>query len=330
MIMKKQSLYIAIIGIALLSVFSACKKENSIVPDGKILFSAGYVQPSSDSKYTILTSTQRLQAFFNSNDQVYINGLPYTVFPYATTDDESDNASSHARIWADISSDHTYKGLYPASAFTSDITNFDHPTILIPETVKVLPYNTDTRIHEPVDGRILPTTAYCTSNEIEDSLVFRNTMSFIRLEIVYDIDFAKRLEAATGTVGYPPINIESVRLTTDATPLSGSGYIQNPFTQQPYAVLNSGNANTIYYSFSDISTNISAGSSRRIGLLPIIPNLNTRATMEIIFTTLDGSHHFRYTKRSNNSIVTTRSKFIDITVYFESYSDYDSNVEQID
>ena len=201
------------IGTALLAfLFSGCDKneqieqQGPIIKDGKILLTAGYNAPRSDSKYTFNVFYN--VCFFDNEDSVYVNGNPFAVFPYnGGGDDETDTASSWAHIWVDTNSTGIYKGLYPKSAFTSSIANYETPTVFIPRRVQAIDYNeytvsSNVHINAPVDGRIIPTTAYTTASSIEDSLIFHNTIAMLAIKLRYHRDFAKAIDpSATAATG---------------------------------------------------------------------------------------------------------------------------------
>lgn len=342
------------IGTALLAfLFSGCDKneqieqQGPIIKDGKILLTAGYNAPRSDSKYTFNVFYN--VCFFDNEDSVYVNGIPYAVFPYnGGGDDETDTASSWAHIWVDTNSTGIYKGLYPKSAFTSSIANYENPTVFIPRRVQAIDYNeytvsSNVHINAPVDGRIIPTTAYTTASSIEDSLIFHNTIAMLAVKLRYHRDFAKAIDpSATAATGYPVIIFDSLRITTPGHPLSGSGYISNPYvptpsTSAPLLILNAGGPNNICYTFPDAigmnpkpgnSSNPSTVNEQSIGFLPIITMPSRQANIEIFFTARFNNgvggpvKHYVYSKMGY--LNTTRNLITTVFFHFLTANDFTS------
>ena len=342
------------IGTALLSLlFAACDKNEQnvqrepIIKDGKILLTAGYNAPRDYSNYTFNVFYN--VCFFDSGDSVYVNGLPYAVFPYdGGGDDETDTASSWAHIWVDTNSTGIYKGLYPKSAYSSHITNYENPTVVIPRRVKGIDYNeyttsSNVRINTPVDGRIIPTTAYTTASSIEDSLIFHNTIAMLAIKLRYHRDFAKAIDpSATAATGYPVIIFDSIRITTPGHPISGSGYIYNPYvstpsTSAPLLILNTGGNDTITFSFDEAigmspkpgnSASPSTVNEQAIGFLPIITMPSRQANIEIFFTARFNNgiggpvKHYVYSKMGY--LNTTRNLITTIFFHFLTASDFTS------
>ena len=339
-------------GIAWVSLtLAACDKNEQINPDepvikdGKILLTAGYNPPVSDSKYTFNVFYN--VCFFDANDSVFINGIPYTVFPYSNGgDDETENSSSWAHIWVDTNSTGIYKGLFPSNAFTSNISNYEQPTVRIPRRVKGIDYNDYTiesavRINAPSDGRVIPTTAYTTADAIHDSLIFRNTIAMLALKLRYHPNFARAIDPnASQAAGWPMIIFDSVRIITPNHPMSGSGYIHNPYTQtpnnqQPLLILNPGGNDTISFYFDEAvgmgpkpgnASNPVTVSEQSIGFMPIIAMDNTPATIEIFFTARFnngvGGPVKKYVYRKSNVLYSTRNMITTIFLHFLKSSDF--------
>ena len=347
----KSNLNHLFIGIALLSfAFVACDKneqtedpQGHVIQDGKILLTAGYQPPVSDSKYTFNIFYN--VCYFDKGDSIYVNGAPYAVFPYdAGGDDESDDASSWARVWVDTNSTGLYKGLYPKSAFASSITDYENPTVIMPRRVKGINYNTSkpaVSINAPQDGRVIPTTAFATTANLSDSMVFRNTIAMLSIRLRYHSDFARGIDpSATQASGWPEIVFDSIRFITPNHSMSGTGYIHNPYTttpstSEPLLILNEGGNDNICYYFEDSDTlSPQPGTSSRpssvieqaIGFLPIIAMNTTPTTVEIHFTAKlnDGRtlKHYVYTK--NNNLYTTRNLITTIYFHFLTTSDFNT------
>jgi len=346
----KSNLNHLFIGIALLSfAFVACDKneqtedpQGHVIQDGKILLTAGYQPPVSDSKYTFNIFYN--VCYFDKGDSIYVNGAPYAVFPYdAGGDDESDDASSWARVWVDTNSTGLYKGLYPKSAFASSITDYENPTVIMPRRVKSINYKTyepAVSINAPEDGRVIPTTAFATTANFNDSMVFRNTLAMLCFKLRYHANFARCIDpSATQASGWPEIVFDSIRLITPNHPMSGMGYIHNPYTttpstSEPLLTLNAGGNDTISYYFMDSDTmgpkagnpsNPGTVTAIDIAFAPIIAMNSTPTTVEIHFTAKlnDGTlKHYVYTK--SNTLYTTRNMITTVYFHFLTNSDFNS------
>jgi len=347
------------IGIALLSLaFVACDKKEQIddqqgliIKDGKILLTAGYQPPVPDGKYTF--NIMYRVCYFDAGDSVYINGVPYAVFPYdAGGDDESDQSSSWARFWVDTNRSGLYKGLYPKSAFSSQISDYENPTVIIPRRVKAINYNTSNAavsVNAPVDGRVMPTTAFATTANLEDSMIFRNTIAMLRLKMRYSTNFARAIDPnASQDNGWPVITFDSVRFITPNHPLSGTGYIHNPYTttpssSEPLLVLNAGGDDTICYYFNDaVSLVAQAGDvdeptsfdDKTVCFLPIIAMNDTPATVEVHFTARFNNgadtaiaKHYVYTK--GNTLHSTRNMITTIFLNFLKKTDFTTRCREV-
>ena len=338
--MKMKKINILAIGLVACGLFSACNKEvvntDPEVPEGKILLKAGYENPRGNEKYTFNIDLSR--CFFNLGDSVYINGLPYAVFPYETSSGiESDTASSRAHIWADISTDNHYKAMYPKEAFASSIGDVDNPTVIVPSHMKAIPSGpalpTNVHIHANNDGRIMPTTAYSTSTGLTDSLFFRNTVSLLYLSLKYNYAFGNAIDNLSSTDGYPVITVDSVRLTSTTDVLSGNGSISNPYSTNPVLVLNSTGSHTITYTFTDTPSGLypTSKNAQEVGFMPIVPNLNSTINMEVFFKAVlkngtGATRHYVYSKTGSVPVVTERNKILSINVPFSTASDFNTYV----
>lgn len=335
----KKNYFIILMGIVLATALVSCDKDKndggkqSVIRDGKIMLTASYDAPKSNTKYSF--NIDNLSCFFDLGDSVYVNGLPYAVFPYETDYPETDSASAHARIWADISSSGVYKALYPKSAFTNFTTDIDHPSVFIPDTVKPIPTETFAMgatfaLNPATDGRSLPTTAYVTDDDLDDNLQFHNTMGMILFSMKYNYRFGSAIEsAASSSNGYPYIEVTRIEITTPAYALTGSGTITNPYSDTPVLTLNSNGNHTIIYDVEN-STGIppQPRANTDYVYLPIVPLPATTATITFYFTThfvhTGSVRHFRYTKTITNGLHVERNTITNVIIGLSTQADFNN------
>jgi hypothetical protein len=333
----KKIVYSIFLGFALIASFASCNKNENkhVIQDGKILLTADQDLIDPETKHSFNTSNRT--SFFNTDDSVFINGRAYAVFPYSTNIYESTNASAHARIWADISSSGDYKGLYPKSAFTNQITDFDHPSVYLPDTVVPIPTSTfymgnTFEINPAVDGRIIPMTAYVTNESINDNLQFHNTIGMILLKLRYNYEFAMLIDpTVTNFADLEGIYMEVTRvdITTPNVPITGTGVISNPFSTTPKLVINANGGHKIVYMVdSPVGISPTEDSPKDYVFLPIVDFPYTTATIDLYFTThslVSGQvRHFKYSKTITNGLKVERNKITRVNVGLSTSSDFNN------
>lgn len=347
----KKNIYSIFLGLAAIAFFASCNEnevnqiKEPVIVDGKILLSASIdtmTPEASGAKYSFNaagTPTDPIpNVFFDANDSVYINGLPYAVFPYMTEYPETDTSSAHARIWADVSSSGDYKGLYPKSAFSS-ISNIDQPEIVVPDTVT--PFPTDLyylgsifKINPAKDGRIMPMTAYVRNQDFNDMLQFKNTMGMFLFSLRYNFPFGACIDPLSGSAsGYPYVIVNRIEITTPSVALTGTGAITDPYSNTPSAAINSNVGHKIIYKV-ETPTGIqpTQRGAQDLLFLPIVPFAITNATIDIYFTTrslITGEErNYKYSKTVNNKLHAERSTINNLIINFSTAADF-SNCTRI-
>ena len=343
----KKNIYCIFLGLAAIALFASCEKNeiteitDPVIANGKIQFTAAtnkMQQDPSEAKYSFNaagnSSDPNPNIFFNSSDSVYINGRPYAVFPYSFEYPETDEASAHAHIWADIDSTGVYKGLFPKSAFT-DISDVDHPVLMMPDTMHAFP--TDLyyvgsifEINPARDGRVMPMTAYVTHEHITDMLRFKNTMGMFLLSLRYNFPFGACIDPqSTSELGYPYVEVTRVEITTPYVPLNGVGTITNPYGDSPYVTIGANGGHTMIYTIdSTVGILPTQRGAQDLLFLPIVPFPTTRATVNIYFTThslVSGTtHKYKYSKTVNNKLHAERGQYNNLIVNFSTAADYNT------
>lgn len=346
----KKNVYSIFLALAAIVFLASCNKnevkseKEHVIVDGKIMLTAGVNKMTPEGKYSFNASGSATNpvpsSFFDLNDSVYINGLPYAVFPYSTEYPETDTASAHARIWADISASGEYKGLYPKSAFASNLTDANHPAVVFPDTVKAFPtemffLGSIFRINPQQDGRVMPMTAYVTNDAINDNLQFHNTIGMFLLSLKYNYAFAAQIDPmASSGVGYPYLEVTRVEITTPNFPIQGAGTIANPYSSTPALTINSDQGHKVVYTLdATLGIQPTQRGATDLMFLPSVPFPTTRATVDIYFTThaihSGETHHFVYSKTINNKLHCERNTINNLIVSFSNAADF-ANCTQID
>ena len=352
----KKNIYCIFLGLAAITLLASCNKNeviednDPVIVDGKILFSAeiNTMKPDpSAAKYSFNAAGNATDPnpniFFNLGDSVYINGRPYAVFPYYSEYPETENASAHARIWADIDSTGTYKGLFPKSTFT-DISDIDHPMLLMPESMKAFP--TDLyylgsifEINPADDGRVMPMTAYVTHQTIHEMLRFKNTMGMLLLSLRYNYPFGACIDPQSSSeAGYPYIEVTRVKITTPNVALTGTGTISDPYGDAPQVTIGPNGGHTMTYTIdSTVGIQPTQRGAQDLLFLPIVPFPATPATIEVYFTThslVSGTeHHYKYSRTvnsGNNMLHAERGQYNNLILSFTSAADYNTYCTMLD
>ena len=140
--MKK---YFVILAVSSLIVFAGCKKENTnqaySIEGNKIVMNiAGEIPTDNPTKQA--WSGERLRIFFNSGDQININGTEHSLSCYPSNiPGTSTSVSNYARVSCDLADD--YHLFYPANIYNVTPDNSTTPatyvaTVALPGEVSLI------------------------------------------------------------------------------------------------------------------------------------------------------------------------------------------------
>ena len=128
--MKK---YFVILAVSSLIVFAGCKKENTnqaySIEGNKIVMNiAGEIPTDNPTKQA--WSGERLRIFFNSGDQININGTEHSLSCYPSNiPGTSTSVSNYARVSCDLADD--YHLFYPANIYNVTPDNSTTPATYV-------------------------------------------------------------------------------------------------------------------------------------------------------------------------------------------------------
>ncbi len=243
--MKKYTFFA--VALATLAFVGCNKKDNNLVPDanGNVTIMLSGEKYVSQDKQAFSGAND--QIFFNSTDNMYVNGLacPITCIPNGLGTSTTESNLGSVAIPAEQIYNPLY-ALYPADAFTpgtaadySDWTvNMKSNVVLIPATYE---YGTQTPISSI--HQTWPLTAYVPDVTLNNNISLRNSVALMTLAMRYGqpfVDEFTRTKVSGETfdgVEFPTLKVQKYVFSSPDTRLTGNGHIAGLNTEVPYVVM---------------------------------------------------------------------------------------------
>ena len=332
--MKK---YFVILAVSSLIVFAGCKKENTnqaySIEGNKIVMNiAGEIPTNNPTKQA--WSGERLRIFFNSGDQININGTEHSLSCYPSNiPGTSTSVSNYARVSCDLADD--YHLFYPANIYTVTPDNSTSPatyvaTVALPGEVSLI--NNDAMVNfasmnnVPVwplythlnDAALHPTT---TGTTTEDGARFelKNAVAIIAPEIIYAQEWAEVVFGGTYATpaDCPTLYVTDVVITCNEHSLNGASTLNTADPASPYLVMddtiaNGTNNKIVCHLDNPKEITGQAGVNQMLGNVAApVMYMNHNFQVNIYFyTVIDGTTtYYKYQSRQSRNILPLRRSY---------------------
>jgi len=334
--MKK---YFVILAVSSLIVFAGCKKENTnqaySIEGNKIVMNiAGEIPTDNPTKQA--WSGERLRIFFNSGDQININGTEHSLSCYPSNiPGTSTSVSNYARVSCDLADD--YHLFYPANIYTVTPDNSTTPatyvaTVALPGEVSLI--NNDAMVNfasmnnVPVwplythlnDAALHPTTT-TTGATTEDGARFelKNAVAIIAPEIIYAQEWAEVVFGGTYATpaDCPTLYVTDVVITCNEHSLHGASTLNTADPTAPYLMMddtiaNGTNNKIVCHLDNPKVITGQAGVNQMLGNVaaPVMYMNHTFQVNIYFYTVIDGTTtYYKYQSRQGRNILPLRRSY---------------------
>jgi hypothetical protein len=323
--MKK---YFAILAVSSLIVFAGCKKENTnqaySIEGNKIVMNIAGELPTDDATKQSWNG-ERLRIFFNSGDQININGVDYSLSCYPSNiPGTSTAASNYARVTCDLAD--AYYMFYPANIYTVTPDNSTTPatyaaTVAMPAEVSLINNNAmvnfATMNDVPVwplytyldDAALHPTTTGATTDD-GARFELKNAVAIAAPQIRYGQEWAEIVFGDTYATpeDCPTLYVTDVVITADQV-LNGAATLNTANPAAPYIVMDAtatDNTNNKIVCHLDNAMEITAqaGVNQMLGnvAVPLLPQGTTFQVNIYFHTVINGTTtYYKYESRESQN-----------------------------
>ena len=244
--MKKRLMLLAAGGMLL---FAACEKNDRkpyTIAGDHITFNFSMGVPNDSEKQAYDGPLRRI--FFTSGDQMYINGQVCAVTPLATSSVVGSTASysPYGSATADLSSDGSYKFVYPAAPMAVDTASGMYATTM-PEMVVALDidqasgdFSNIVAYDSQYVAPVWPMSFGTQNIEQETEIVLKNTCAFFAPRVCYSNAVANVLFSPITGQTYsdsnpaPALTIEKGFIGSRAMRLGGDVVLDDTDADNPY------------------------------------------------------------------------------------------------
>ncbi len=335
--MKK---YLVILAASSLLVFASCNKEKNqayTIEGNKIVLNvAGELPQDNNAKQT--WSGERLRIFFNSGDQININGTDYALSCYPSNiAGTSTSVSNYARVTCDLADD--YKLFYPTEGYTSITPNADGTdfiaTVNMPTHVTLIPNTAMNRFSTMNYTPVWPLYTFLSDEVMhennpalagattEDGSCFelKNAVAVIAPEVIYGQEWAELVFGGSyeNPADCPTLYFTDVVISANHQ-LTGAATLNTEDAAAPYIVMDNtlaeGSMDKVYCHLdTPVEINGLATSHVMLGnvAVPVMPaGTSFQANLYFYVVNADGSNtYYKYQSRTSQNIMPFRRSYRD-------------------
>lgn len=328
--MKK---YLVILAASSLLVFASCNKEKNqayTVEGNKIVLNVAGELPNDNAKQT--WSGERLRIFFNSGDQININGTDYSLSCYPSNiPGTSTSVSNYARVTCDLASD--YHLFYPAEAYT--VTDGDNEgeyvaTVNMPTHVTLIPNLAMNRFSTMNYVPVWPLYTYLNEETMNSTLSttddgarfeLKNAVALIAPAVIYGQEWAEVVFGGTYATpeDCPTLYFTDVVISANEK-LTGAATLNTEDATAPYIVMDNtvaeGSMDKVYCHLdSPVAITGLATSHVMLGNVaaPVMP-AGTSFQVNLYFYVLDAAGtptYYKYQSRNGQNVMPFRRSYRD-------------------